>query len=199
MSTGKLLLSIVGAFVALLGLGASVAGGALLWGHTTQRDAEGFFTSRTYDLATPTHALTTEDIALAAHPGDWFPDEDDLVFRVTVTPATDAPVFVGIAAQDDLDDYLDDVAHARLTRLGAGANDVTLRAESGGAPDRSPSDATIWTAATEGTGDQTLVWEAERGAWALAVMNADGSANVAVEATAAVRTDLVFPIAVGLG
>ena len=74
---------------------ALVVGGiTLLWAYGTQRDADGFFASRTYDFTTEWHAVTTEDLRFGAEPGDWWPSGDVATLKLEVTG--DQPVFVGI-------------------------------------------------------------------------------------------------------
>ena len=75
MRPGRIVAGVVGAVVALAAVGLLVGGGALLWAYGTQRDADGFFTSPAYELATAGHALVSTDVDLAARPGDWWPSD----------------------------------------------------------------------------------------------------------------------------
>jgi hypothetical protein len=50
MTGGKIALLITGVVLALLGFGAAVTGGGMLWAHSTQRAADGYLTSPTYTL-----------------------------------------------------------------------------------------------------------------------------------------------------
>ena len=75
MKAGKIVAAVVAVIVGLLAVGMLVGGGALVWAHTTQRDADGFLESPTYDLESAGYALTSSDIDLASRPGDWWPGD----------------------------------------------------------------------------------------------------------------------------
>ncbi len=118
--------------LALLGLRLLAAGVGVSWVHATQRDADGFYTSPTYDLTSEADAITTDDLHLVARPGDWFPAPGELTFRVNVTPgASGGPVFVGLAEQGDVESLLDGVAHSQLTGVGPTSDDLTYRSDPG--------------------------------------------------------------------
>ena len=73
MTPGKVLGIIVGAIAGLVALGMLIGGAALAWAYGTQRDADGFIDSPTYDLVSTGYAITTTDADLAAEPNEWFP------------------------------------------------------------------------------------------------------------------------------
>jgi hypothetical protein len=200
--------AVVGALVALLAAGLIAGGGGLLWAYGTQRTTDGFFTSPTFNLATDAYALTSAEIDLGSQPGDWLPSGRLATVRLNVESMSTidgddrdpgpVPVFVGIGRQADVDSYLGGVGHAEVTRLGPGADDITYRTVEGVAPSANPAEQVFWTASTQGADPQILTWELERGEWTVVIMNADASAGVAVEASAAARTELLIPIAAGL-
>ena len=196
MSTSRLLTTIFGAFVALIGLAAVAAGGGVLLAHGIARDADGFYTSGLYEFDSPAYAISSEDVTFGAHPWDWWPEPGDVTFRVTVESADDDAVFVGIADRDALAGYLDGVEHDVVTRFGGSPDDVSLERSEGSAPNQAPEAVDLWEARVQGTGQQTLTWDVEAGAWALVVMNADGSPELSVAARAGVRTGLLLPIGV---
>jgi hypothetical protein len=199
MRTRNVVLLVVGAIVAVLGLGALAAGGGLLWAYGTQRDADGFYTTSELHLVSDGYAVTTDEVDLSAEPGDWFPSPGAFEVRVTATAVgTERAVFLGIAPADDVAAYLDGVAHDELTRVNGWTGDVRAREVSGGPPIGAPADQDIWTASAEGTGTQSLTWDVERGSWALVVMNADATTGVAVTATAGAAVDFLLPLGIGL-
>jgi hypothetical protein len=198
---GRIVLAVVGALLVLAAMVLGTAGTFLVWAHSTQRDADGFFTSDTGRLETLTYAITSEEIDLGARPGaeNRRVDLGDLAtVRLTVDPQTETPVFVGIAEESDVGRYLDDTGHAEVTDLDVDPFGATYRFSEGGAPDDPPGDQGFWVAEAEGSGVQTLEWELESGEWALVVMNADGSAGVGVEASVGVKADWVLPVGIGL-
>jgi hypothetical protein len=199
--TGRIVLTVVGALLTVLALVVGAVGGVLVWAYATQRGDDGFFTSDAGRLETLTYAVTSEEIDLGADPGHGVPSVDlgDLAtVRLTVDPLTEAPVFVGIASERDVDRYLDGVAHAEIRDVHLDPFGVTYRYREGGPPETGPSDQAFWVARAEGAGTQTLDWEVESGEWSVVVMNADGSDGVGVEASAGVQADWVLPVGVGL-
>jgi hypothetical protein len=67
----------------------------------------------------------------------------------------------------------------------------------GGAPRTPPRAQGFRVAASEGSGEQALTWDAEFGRWTAVVMNADAARNIDVEADAGVK--LGWAIWAGLG
>jgi hypothetical protein len=195
MRASRVVLLVVGVLLALSGMGLGAAGTGVLVAYAAGGDADGFLTSPDFELRTDTYAVTAEELELVEAPGDWTPWGDRLDLRVTVT-ASEGPVFVGIAPRADVAAYLDGVAHDELQRLDLPAAAYLPR--TGDREPAPPTSETFWVESVEGTAPQTLTWSAEAGRWSVVVMNADASPGVAIEATAGVNTDLLFPIGIGL-
>jgi hypothetical protein len=100
--------------------------------------------------------------------------------RVRATSQASQPLFIGIARKDDVDRYLQRAGYASIEGFEVRA-DTT---HAGGPPSGPPSRESIWAAATQGTGPQTLLWTPRAGDWSIVFMNADGSANVDVRGDA---------------
>jgi hypothetical protein len=184
----------------VVGLAALVAGGLLVWAYGTQRD-DGFFTTPTERLETVTYAITSDRIDLGADPSsdEHVPDLGDLAtVRLQADPVGDTPVFVGIGPTDDVDAYLDGVAHARVDRIAVGPGKVDYSYVDGGAPARRPGDEGFWAARADGAGRQTLDWAVEPGQWSVVVMNADASPAVGVRASVGVKANWVLPVGLGV-
>jgi hypothetical protein len=138
------------------------------------RDDGGFISTGTTELDTETYAIISE---LRGDGPDWLYGSTLLgEARVRVTPLTEQPVFIGIARTDDVSRYLDGTEHATIEHLATG----DLTTDAGGAPSALPGQQTIWEASTEGTGEQTLLWEPRDGDWSIVLMNTDASAGVTV-------------------
>jgi hypothetical protein len=198
---GRIALTVIGAVLVLLALVIGAIGAALVWAHSTQRDADGFYTSDAERLETVSYAITSEDIDLGVRPGGRerrFDLGDLATVRLAVDPQGESPVFVGIGPEDDVDRYLDDVAHARIDDIDRDPFRVTYRFVEGDAPEDPPGDQHFWAASVEGSGPQTMEWELESGNWAVVAMNADGSAGVALDASVGVKADWVAPVGIGL-
>lgn len=191
---------VVGVLLALVGLVCVIGGGAALWAQTTQRDDEGFFSTGTERFETATHAIVSSELDLGTAPGrDRFVDVGDLAtVRVRAESATAEPVFVGIAREDDVAEYLRGVAHAETTDVDFHPFSVRYRYTEGTATPAPPADQRFWAASSEGAGRQRFDWDIESGRWVIVIMNADGSAGVAVDADVGAKIDWLLPVAIGL-
>ena len=111
-------LIVVGALIALVSLAITAGGGALTWAHATQRDANGFYSTPTERFETTTYAVTSDVIDLG-RAGENGPLElGDLgTIRIRAEATGEQRVFVGIASQRDVDDYLASVSHATIEHL----------------------------------------------------------------------------------
>lgn len=201
MSGGRIVTVVIGSLLVLIGLAVAAGGGVLLWADTTQRDADGFFTSSSVALATPGHALVSDELDLGTDvDADWAEEIGDLVrTRLTVDRGAAAPpTFVGIAPQAEVRAYLRGVAHSRVVDIGTDpvrADYVVVPGSRAPAP---PASRQIWDAQAQGTGRQALEWTPRPGEWTVVAMNADGSRGVALEAEAGIRVDMLGRIAAGL-
>lgn len=193
---GKIALAIVGALMALFAVGLLAGGVGLTWANGTQRDANGFFTGSSINLASGQYALTSTSIDLGARPGDWFPSGQ--LATVRITAQSEEPIFIGIGPADAVDGYLGGTGYSRVTRIGSRGNDVAYHTTAGGAPASAPGAQTFWVTSAEGAGAQTVTWDLTKGTWAIVIMNSDVSAGVSVQASAGAKTDLLVPIAVAM-
>lgn len=184
-SGGRIVAMIVASVVALIGVGLAFGGAAMLAVDGLARDDEGYLTSPSEDLETGSFAITAEEIDLSTDPADWAPRELLGTARVTVSGAGDT--FIGVAPADKLNAYLDGVAHSELEDIHNG--NPRYADAAGGPPDGRPGAQDFWVASSEGPGEQYVDWDAESGVWSVAVMNADGSRNINVEAKAGVELD----------
>ena len=198
MTGRKITLAVFGALVALIGFGLIVGGGGLLWFYGTQQDADGFFTTPTWEMSSTGHAITSTGIDLVRPgPSDWWPEAGVATARIDIDAGTE-PLFVGIGDSDAVAGYLEGVARDEVTALDDSPPEVTYRRYEGGAPATVPGDEAIWVASTVGAGSQVVTWDLEPGEWTVVVMNADGGAGVAAGVSAAARLTILAPIALGL-
>ena len=75
MKPVRILLLVLGSFLALLGLGLGIATAGAGWLVGTQRDDDGYFTTSSERFETATYALTTQEVDLGS------PGPDELVDR----------------------------------------------------------------------------------------------------------------------
>jgi hypothetical protein len=196
----KVVLLLVGSLAALLALALIAAGGVLVGIHATQRDGDGYYTTSTERFETPTFALTSEDINFGADPDgrEWGPLREIGTAQITVESSLGAPVFVGIARHDDVAAFLARSAHDELADVSYDPSEPTYRRQAGEVPPARPVDQQFWVASTAGAGRQVLTWDIEPGDWDVVVMNPDAARGVSVDATVAVKTNLLLPIGLGL-
>jgi hypothetical protein len=196
-STGRVVLAVLGSLAAVLGVAVVLGGAALMIGHLTQRDADGYLTSPHDHIAATGYAVTAEGIDLAdLDAGEWLVHHGFGHVRIRATGATGAPIFVGIAREAAVDRYLAGVAHSELDKVRSGPDRYTQRA--GGAPGVPPVRTGLWVASASGPGTQTLDWDARDGRWAVAVMNADGTRHVGADVTVGAKLDALPWIAAAL-
>jgi hypothetical protein len=175
-------------------------GGFLTWAYATQRDSEGFFTSRTERFNTATYAITSENINLGVEPGSDRRGVDlgDLAtVRFRVESTSGEPVFVGIGRERDVDRYFAGVAHDELDDVDFAPFRATYRLQPGGPPSAAPATQRFWVASAQGRGVQRLEWKVQSGRWAIVVMNADASRGVGADVSVGVKSKWVLPLAIG--
>jgi hypothetical protein len=177
----------------LIALAVLFGGIAVIAAYAFGRDDDGYFTSDRQQLESATYAITTEDIDLGVDEVGWAPDE--VLGDVRVQVDAPRPVFVGIGPDSAVDRYLGAVAHDELIDFDGDNPQFDLHR--GGSPRTPPGEQEFWVAEAEGSGEQSLTWDAEFGRWTAVVMNVDAARGIDVEADAGVK--LGWAIWAGLG
>lgn len=177
---GRVLALVFGILLLIPGLGLAVGGGVLLWADLGNR-TDGFVFSSADSFSTDGFALTSGRIDLATG-ADWLPVSAALGrARAQVTAADPStPIFVGVAPAAEGTAYLGGVARTVVKDLGTTSKDETF--VPGAPPAGAPGDQDFWVAQTSGPGTQQLDWTPTQGNFLFVVMNADGSAGVAMDA-----------------
>jgi hypothetical protein len=193
---------VAGAVLVLAGLVALPAGGTALWFDQAGRDSGGYVSTDLQRLSSPGYAISTEPGALRFDGPSRVMNRLLGEVRITGRSATDAPLFIGIAADRDVTPYLASVEHTVVSRLDGTPLEPVYRQYSGQAPGQLPGDERFWVADTAGTGVQTVNWQPRAGDWSIVVLNADGSravqADLGIGATVPWLDDLAFSL-IGLG
>ncbi len=189
---------LIGTILALIGLGMTITGTVAAVAAGVQGE-NGYFSTRTVPLVADSYALTSPPVGPVTTTGTPPPLNLDVArIRLVATGANDDPVFLGIAPQADVDDYLANVAHTEVR----GVESTPFRARYGeiAGTDRPepPTDQDFWTVSASGPGSQEITWPVQPGSWAIVVMNEDGSRPVAVQVSAGVRSGLLAPAALTL-
>ena len=173
---------------------ALLAGGtALVVVDQTQRDDDGFLMSPSEDFSTATYAIVSDSADV-----DFGGSERAaraILGDVRIRSESDRDVFVGIARDTDVDEYLNGVERSVVTDIG---EDPEYSHRAGDAPTSPPGDQDFWVASTSGSGEQTLEWEPEDGSWSAVVMNSDGSRGVASELSIGAELDAALWIGIVL-
>jgi hypothetical protein len=197
----RIVLIVFGVLGSLVGFGLVVGGSLVSWAYATQRDDAGYFTTATERFATTTSALSTDPVDLGerGRKSDWRGDWGDLVtVRVQVESPDRQPIFVGIGAEADVQEWLEETEHSVISELDFRPFDVTYDDQRGERPPAAPTAQDFWSAQSRGRGRQTIEWEPEPGTWTLVVMDPDGEGGLVFDASVGAKSDLVLPIAVGM-
>lgn len=200
MSKGKIFLVGLYALVLLVGVGLIISGGSILWANTFMKDSDGFYTSRSVEVQRDSYAITSYPAEFdIKHLGGLLGWVETVEVKLEAENNDDKSVFVGIAPEKDLKNYLDGVEHDQIDELDLnhpiGKPEITYRNFSGTSSPDAPTDKDLWEASASGTGEQVLRWSVESGTYSVALMNQDGTSGVDI--TASIGANV--PIATGLG
>src|SRR3954451_166509 len=173
MSTGRVVLIVLGTLVGLLGLALAAGGGFLLWTDLTQRE-DGYLTTPTERFAASSYALTREKLEVDTGGSSWAWNEDWLgSVRIRAESATGKPVFIGIAREPEVARYLGRVARSDVEDIDIDPFLVRHRQTAAAAPPEPPTDQVFWAASAWAEGRQTLTSEVRNGDWSAVLINAD--------------------------
>jgi hypothetical protein len=202
-TAGRIAMIVTGSVLALLALGAILTGGYGVWLHTTQR-SDGYVTTSSERFTTGGYALSTRTLDISSdvpsflYGRDWLGDVR--IRGESTDPAR--PLFIGIAARDDVVRYLSGVAHSEVTDVNANPFGTTYRptysARPGSRPATAPVGARFWVARAAGPGKQALTWSVKPGHWAVVVMRPDGSRGVSADLAAGAKLPGLLWASIGL-
>ena len=190
-----------GMFAASVGLGSGIAGGALVWAHSTQRDSAGFYSTSAERVTTSSFAMTSPDLDFGTDGNEarWVPGSGDgLTALVEATGAGGRPVFVGIARQSDVDRYLARSAHDQITDFDVDPFRAEYQRSPGDQRPAAPGTQSFWLASAQGDGLQRVTSPMKDDDLTVVVMNADASAGVTADVAVGAKTGLLLPIGIGL-
>jgi Domain of unknown function (DUF4389) len=195
---GSVVLLILGSLMGLLGLAVLTAGTALAAVSASQSE-EGFATPRAV-FSVGSYAVTSPGIEIAGDAA--IPTSlpfDIATFRLQATAADpDEAVFIGIAPRADVERYLESVHHSEVRDIDYRPFSVEYRDVQGTEEPERPDTQDFWIESASGEGPQQVAWRPQVGDWSVVVMNADASEGVDVGVVGRVRTDVLWPVAIGL-
>jgi hypothetical protein len=184
---------------ALLALAAAVLlslGGLALWADS-RKDADGYLSTDAQRFAAGSRALTTGDLDLDGLGTLVDSGAGDDNVRFQVTSARRKPVFVGVARTSDASAYLRRVAHTTVTDVSTSPFRARYEPHPGAERPGPPARQRFWAASAQGTGRQSVAWDAFHGSWSVVVMNADGSRGVAADVSAGAKAPFLDEIGWG--
>ena len=199
MSLAKVLLLIFGVIFLFVGIGLLFGGGGALWANGTLTDDEGYLTTKTLEIDQGSYAVVTEpaDVDMGSA---WVWDWGNLV-TFKVEGSNDDPsknIFIGVAEERYLNDYLRDVAHDEVTDFDIRPDRLEYRHISGDSEPDAPTTQTFWRESARGSGTQEVHWELESGNWVLVLMNEDGSAGIDLSVVLGAKVPWLFGVGIGL-
>jgi len=186
------LVVVVSVILGLISLALLLGAAAVLTAQLTLRDGNGDYRSPAYRLSTVSHAVVVDSVHLDG-PAPLRPDRWQTTVRIAAQGIGDRPVFVGIAAQSEVDSYLAGVAHERVTEVRRTRLDISP--VPGSMTAGLPTTQGFWAAYAAGSGQQEITWPVQRGRWAVVVMNADATPGVSATTSAAVHVPYLATIA----
>jgi hypothetical protein len=200
MKPGRIVMLVLGTLAALLGLGLLAGAGFTGWANYQQRDG-GYFTTPSERYTVDSYALTSPRLNVMTDAGPSGVDPAAMAGSVMLRgSAADSAqqIFIGIAPQAEVAAYLSGVRHSELTEVRFSPFRAQYRDVSGTKPPARPAEQTFWTASATGPGTQELRWDLRSGDWAVVIMNADASSPVSVDLRGGARSDLLWPVFIGL-
>ncbi|MFF1818618.1 hypothetical protein ACFVWG_15050 [Kribbella sp. NPDC058245] len=154
----------LGLLLTLIGLVVGVAGAAAAF----------WLVGPDNTISTGGRSLTSDGLAVVTAPD--LLDRHGPTLRVSVTGSK--PLFVGIAQDLDVADYLAGAAHTRVIRYDVPSTISTQTMNGFENKLTPPGDLDWWVAKSGGTGGQSIAWPMQDGRYSVVVMNADGTPAV---------------------
>lgn len=171
----------------------AVASAALLIADRTLPDKDGFLMTPDMAYRSNSYAITSEAVDLGqGNPRRMVPDDIFGEAKIVVSRNDDGPpLFVGVAATEDVNTYLDNVAQSTLISVDMtdDQNTPSYRESPGGPPATEPGSQRFWTDSAEGPGPQSISFPVESGSWTVVLMRIDGSRGVSAD----IRAGATFP------
>lgn len=195
MSGGRIALLVAGSILALVSLGLLAGGGTLLWAHTTQRDDDGYYSTRFEQFESPGYAIRSDDLDLGTDGPDWLFEQGRLAtIRLNATSGDPAKeLLLAIGPRDEVESFLRGVEHDVVVDVEVDPFEAEYRHQPGSRALPTPGTQPFWATVA----NRRLEWEVEEGDWVAVVMNADGSRGVVADVSVAAKSDLILWVAIG--
>jgi len=207
---GRIAALVIGVLIIIVSFPLLVGGGGILFVQGRFSDAEGFLTTPEFQFQAESRAIVFQHLDITVDesvpPYLWSPRPRNFVTIKIVGTSNDPSkqIFMGIGAESDVQDYLNNVNYDEVTRFEDiynpmdGPPRITYRNHPGTRPPQPPASEAFWVASATGTGARTLEWEPEAGTYWVVVMNADASVEVDADMRFGARVPILGTIGYGL-
>ncbi len=197
MSAGRIVLLVFGILIVLLSFGLLASGGTILAADNAFKDNQGFYTTGTIPISANSAAIISEPANINVN-STWF-SMNPVTIRIQASSQdTTKPVFIGIARETDVSNYLRGVSFDEIRGFSRRPNNINRIHSPGAATAPPPTSQNFWVASVNGTGTQTLQWDVVSGNYNVVLMNADGSSPVREDISFGVKIPAVLH-GIGLG
>lgn len=200
MKPGRIVMLVLGTLASLLGLALLTGAGFTGWANYQQRDGR-FFTTPSERYTVDSYAITSPRLEFMGDAGPAGFDPAAAAGSVMLRGSTADPaqrIFIGIAPEADVAAYLSGVKHSEVDEVRFSPFRAQYREVPGTRQPARPAEQKFWTASATGAGAQEITWDLRSGNWAVVVMNADASSPVSVDLRGGARSDLLWPVFLGL-
>lgn len=178
--------SVLGVLLALIGLIVALAGGAAAFWLIGPDDT----------VQSGDQHLSSKGLAIASAPG--LLDRHGPVLHVDAHSSNGKPVFVGVARDLDVASYLKNISYTELTQVQYPVSLSTQDHKGTSGPIAVPDTLDWWVAKANGAGTQSIAWPIEDGPYDVVIMNADGKPALDVQANLGIEIPNAFLVALGI-
>lgn len=198
-STASLVWIIIGAIFLLISFGLVLGSGGLIWADEALTDDDGYYMTDTLRMERNSYAIISEPAEVELGLSRAFDWGKLATFKIEVEGRnTDDDVFIGVAREADVTEYLSNVTHDTIVDFEIEGTELEYDLLHGTHQPTPPTSQTFWTQSVYGSGHQIMEWELETGTWVFVIMNEDGSADIDVNTEIGAKVPWLFDIGIVL-
>jgi hypothetical protein len=175
-----------------------IGGGIILAFDTGFKDDQGYYSTGSIPIESKSSAIITYPTDFQDEPDLYWEDQIPFSIKVEASNTSDKPIFIGIAHETDIMEYLKDVSYDKFEGFSSHPYTVHLNQIEGFNLPSNPETQTFWIASVSGIGTQSLNWDVRTGNYSLILMNADGSAPIDARVALGIKMPAVFRV-IGIG
>jgi hypothetical protein len=199
MNAARIVLLVFGILFVLAAFGLILGGGIVLAIDSSFKDEQGYFVTGFQPLEADSPVVISQPAEIRMQTGWDRRNRNPVTLKIEAYNDNSAKeVFIGIARESDLSQYLKDKAYDEITGFDFPADKIEVKHHEGASGAPLPGAQSFWVASTSGSGNQTLTWNIASGNYSLAIMNADGSSPVEAHVSVGAKIPGIVN-AVGIG